>query len=184
MTTLLYGWIEITPAPVSRLQPPIIVNPAIPPKTLAVNGLPAELRYTEVNRSRLLKYLRSKSSLLAERPYFEAIMSTAEKMNIHPLLLFAITGQEQAFVPKDHKQAKRIANNPFNVFHSWKEYNTTIEQSANIAARTILRISKDRPEGKDALTWINREYAEDPNWSKGVRSIMEAMKRYIDTNER
>ncbi|QYR19028.1 hypothetical protein KZ483_13675 [Paenibacillus sp. sptzw28] len=183
-TTLLYGWSELSPAPISRLQPPIVVRPVMPLKTLDLNGLPAELRYSEVNRSRLLEYLRIKSSLLAERPYFEAIMSTAKNMNIHPLLLFAITGQEQAFVPKDHKQAKRIANNPFNVFHSWKEYNTTIEQSANIAARTILRISKDRPEGKDALTWINREYAEDPNWSKGVRSIMEAMKRYIDTSER
>ena len=85
----------------------------------------------------------------------------AKEKDIHPLFLFAITGQEQAFVPRTHKLAKQIANNPFNVYYSWKEYNTTIEQSARIAANTINRLSEDRPYNIDAITWINREYAED-----------------------
>ncbi|MBW7460410.1 hypothetical protein K0U00_40735, partial [Paenibacillus sepulcri] len=156
------------------------IQPARSVEVPASNSLPAELRYTELNESRLKQYLHNKSSLLAEQPYYDAIMSAARENNIHPLLLFAITGQEQAFVPTTHKQAKKIANNPFNVFYSWQDYNTTIEQSTAIAVRTILRISKDRPEKEDAITWINREYAEDPNWSKGVRSIMQAMIRYVE----
>ncbi|GGD63635.1 glucosaminidase domain-containing protein [Paenibacillus nasutitermitis] len=181
-STLVYsgGLLKPAPAidqPVQNAAAPAAVSPV---EVLPANGLPPELRYTKVDENRLKQYLLTKSSLLAEPPYFKAILSTAKEKNIHPLLLFAITGQEQAFVPTTHKQAKEIANNPFNVFHSWKDYNTTIEQSAAIAARTILRISKDRPDGADAITWINREYAEDPNWSKGVRSILTALKRYVE----
>lgn len=145
----------------------------LPPATTAqLNELPRELQYAEVDIERLASYLRERNSLLAETPYMKAILDTAKEFDIHPALLFAITGQEQAFVPRTHKRAQEIANNPFNVFHSWQEFNTTIEQSAAIAARTINRLSKDRPGGTDPIVWINREYAEDPNWSKGVSSIL------------
>jgi hypothetical protein len=49
-------------------------------------------------------------------------------------------------VPKENKQAKKIANNPFNVHHSWQAYNTGIADSAHIASKTILSISRTRPE--------------------------------------
>ncbi|XEC92552.1 hypothetical protein AB6A23_14185 [Paenibacillus tarimensis] len=147
------------------------------------NELPRELQYATVNLPGLRQYLEEKSSLLAETPYFEAIVETAKANNIHPVLLFAITGQEQSFVPKDHRFAGQIANNPFNVFNSWKKYNTTIHDSAEIAARTVLKWSKNRPDGIDAIQWINRKYAEDQNWHKGVRSLFDAMLRYIQLNE-
>jgi hypothetical protein len=109
----------------------------------------------------------------------EPIIAAAEEFGIDPLLMFAITGQEQAFVPRNHERAMEIVNNPFNVFHSWKEYNTTIKQSARIAARTIVSASKDRPDGIDPFTWINIKYAEDKLWAKGVRSIWTSMSKRI-----
>lgn len=155
--------------------------PAIPAR---INELPRELRYAEVDEERLASYLRKRNSLLAETPYLEAILSAAKEFDIHPALLFAITGQEQAFVPVTHKRAHEIANNPFNVFHSWQEFNTTIGQSAAIAARTINRLSKDRPADTDPILWINREYAEDPNWSKGVSSILRDIQSELDADGR
>ncbi|MFC4809541.1 hypothetical protein [Paenibacillus sp. GCM10023250] len=181
-----YGWWALRPAPAKIEQPRTIVRvPAPAPSVVKQkNALPAELRYAEVDRERLVRYLRSKSSLLAEEPYLNAILHAAKEHDIHPLLLFAITGQEQAFVPKSAKDAAKIANNPFNVFYSWKAFNTTIADSARIAGNTINRLSFDRPEGVDAVTWINREYAEDPHWSKGVNSIFSAMLAHITADSK
>lgn len=178
LSTMAYGW-SLTMPSQDGLQPPVALNPVkeLPPQ----DGLPSELRYTVIDEKRLSAYLTERSSVLAEEPYMTAIIETAEKFDIHPLLLFAITGQEQGFVPTTNKQAKTIANNPFNVFHSWKEYNTDIYDSAAIASRTIVRLSKGRPEGYDPIDWINREYAEDPNWSKGVKSIFKALQRVTGT---
>lgn len=173
--TLMYGWSLLKPS-ASKLQPPVTLQtyeklaPAV-----AGNELPEELRYAEVDKGKLVDYLNSKDSLLAEEPYLDAIINAAQTYDIHPLFLFAITGQEQAFVPKSHKQAKKIANNPFNVFYSWKDYNTTIHDSARIASETVLKWSRNRPEGKDPIAWINRKYAEDPNWANSVSKIFASM---------
>lgn len=180
--SVLFGWSLIgdrsgTAMDVHSVQQPV-PHAAVP--SLPLNGLPSELRYKKVNRERLIAYLDSKSSLLAEADYLDAILHTANNFDIHPALMIAITGQEQGFVPKTHRKASEIANNPFNVFHSWKQFNTTIEQSSQIAARTIVRLSKDRPSHIDPFAWINREYAEDPNWSKGVRSIFSAIISELD----
>ncbi|MHA7963311.1 hypothetical protein ACX93W_04125 [Paenibacillus sp. CAU 1782] len=147
-----------------------------------LNELPAEMRYAEVAPEALLSYLTSRNSLLADEPYFNDIMVTAKEFDIHPALLFAITGQEQAFVPRDNKRAREIVNNPFNVFHSWQDYNTTTRESAQIASRTINRLSKDRPNGTEPLVWINRQYAEDPNWSTGVASIFKAIVNHLESH--
>jgi len=116
---------------------------------------------------------------LADEPYFTTIISVADEYNLHPFLLFAITGQEQGFVPRTHKKAEKIANNPFNVFHSWEEYNTTISESSIIAAKTIINLSQERPEDTHPLQWVNRKYAEDPNWWKGVAAIFERMEKEV-----
>lgn len=175
--SLLYGWSLTKPAP-QVLQPPAAVKP-VQPIVMPVDGLPAELRFHNIDESKLKHFLDTKSSILADKPYFDAIVAAAQQFDIHPALLFAITGQEQAFVPKTNKQHLQIANNPFNVFHSWQEFNTTIEQSAEIAARTVFNLSKDRPADTDPFTWINRKYAEDPKWSDGVRSIFTAIIKEI-----
>lgn len=174
----------------SNPQNESILSPAaaylqVPPaavRTAAVNGLPTELRYHPIDRDKLISYLNGKNSILADKDYMNAIMDAAKQFDIHPLLLFAITGQEQGFVPRTHRQANEIANNPFNVFHSWKEFNTTIAESAEIASRTIVRLSKDKPADMDPIQWINREYAEDPNWHKGVRSIFNALLNHTEAS--
>jgi len=153
-------------------QPRAIVEETVPEPVPAPEdepGIPAELRYAEFDREAVKAYLRSRDALLAEEPYFGAIVESAKRHDVHPLLLFAIAGQEQGFVPKTHKFAERIANNPFNVYESWEEYNTDIRDSADIAARTVANLASRRPAGYDPFLWLNTRYAEDPGWADGVR---------------
>lgn len=84
------------------------------------NTLPASLRFKEVNRFKLRGYLEKRDSVLRFEPYFSVIIDTAEDYDLNPLLLFAITGQEQGFVPAGQAGAFEIANNPFNVNHSFR----------------------------------------------------------------
>jgi hypothetical protein len=124
-----------------------------------------------------------RNSLLAEEPYFEVILSTAYEYGIHPLVFFAISGQEQAFVPMNNSNARKIANNPYNIFRSWQHYNTDIKDSTRIAARTILTLSKGCPQGKDPFQWINRKYAEDKKWWVGVRNCYIMLEQALGTEE-
>ncbi|WEK55858.1 MAG: hypothetical protein P0Y55_07380 [Candidatus Cohnella colombiensis] len=129
------------------------------------------LKYTEIDENAIKTYMRGRDALLAEEPYFGAIIESAKMHDVHPLLLFAITGQEQGFVPRTNKNAKEIANNPFNVFHSWQDYNTDIYNSADIAAKLIAKLAAGIPEDQDPFEWMNKTYAEDPLWSDGVRKL-------------
>ncbi|MBU5591921.1 hypothetical protein KQI89_09090 [Clostridium sp. MSJ-4] len=141
--------------------------------------LPEYMRYEKVNKEKLKEFLNKRNSLLCTEPYFSTIFSVAKEFNLNPIVLFAITGQEQNFVPKSDKDAEKIANNPFNVFHSWMEYNTDINDASRIASRTVINLSKNREEDKDPFLWIGRKYAEDPRWGKGVRLIFEELTEYI-----
>lgn len=142
--------------------------------------LPEYMRYKEINKEKLKEFLNKRESLLVEEPYFSTIVSVSEEFNLNPIVLFSITGQEQSFVPKGHKNANKIANNPFNVFHSWMEYNTDINDAARIASRTVINLSQNRPEDKDPFLWIGKEYAEDKNWGKGTRAVFEELIEYIE----
>lgn len=141
------------------------------------SALPDNLLYHPIDTQRLQAYLTTKNSLLAQEPYFSTIIKVSEEFNLNPLLLFAITGQEQAFVPRSHPQAKVMANNPYNVFHSWKQYNTDINDSSRIAARTVINLSKNRPRDTNPFQWINRKYAQDQNWWKGVSRIYQQLEQ-------
>ncbi|HYE81528.1 MAG TPA: hypothetical protein VEG39_05085 [Clostridia bacterium] len=143
------------------------------------DGLHDELKYEEVNVKELKKWLDRKNSMLAEDPYFTAIITVSEKYDIHPLLMFAIVGQEQGFVPRNSEAARKIANNPFNVYGSWEIYNTDIYDSSRLAADTIIKSSRNRPAYMNTIKWINRRYAEDPNWWNGVSMIFAQMKKEI-----
>lgn len=142
--------------------------------------LPEYFTYKNINESKLKEYLKSRNSLLEEEPYFSSIINTGREFDLNPLVLFAIAGHEQGFVPKSNPSATEIANNPFNVFVSWQEYNTDIVDSSQIAARTVINLSKDRPPEVDPFQWINRRYAEDQNWWKGVRSIFDRLDREVN----
>lgn len=152
------------------------VLPSVPPLPSTASqrvdkGMPEEWRYREFAAAPVKTYLESRNSLLQDEPYFGAIVQSARKYDVHPLLLLAITGQEQGFVPRDHASAEQIANNPFNVFHSWQDYNTTIGDSADIAAKLLAKLGNSRPEGAEPFEWLNRTYAEDPNWWRGVSQL-------------
>lgn len=133
--------------------------------------LPDYMKYKDIDEVKLKNFLTLHKSLLVKEPYFSTIMSVAKEFNLNPLVLFAITGQEQDFVPEDTKFASKIANNPFNVFHSWQEYNTDIKDASKIAARTVINLSKDMPKDSDPFLWVGKSYAEDKNWGKGVEAI-------------
>ncbi|WP_446897382.1 hypothetical protein ACSVC9_10180 [Clostridium sp. LBM24168] len=141
------------------------------------SNLPYYIKYRPIRTSKLKAFLIDRNSILIKEPYFSTILNTAREYNLNPLLLFAITGQEQNFVPQSEKYAYKIANNPFNVFHSWQEYNTNINDSSKIAARTIINLSKDMPKNADPFLWIGKRYAEDKNWGYGVRSIFKELEK-------
>jgi len=144
------------------------------------NHLLDYFRYKDIDKNKLKTYLKSRDSLLEEEPYFSSIINTAQEFELNPLILFAIAGHEQGFVPKSNPLSNKIVNNPYNVFYSWKEYNTDIIDSSQIAARTVINLSKDRPDEVDPFQWINRKYAEDKNWWKGVRSIFIRLEREVN----
>lgn len=140
-------------------------------ETRDINELPREFKYKNIEVGKLREWLNRRDSRLADEPYLTAIINAAEEFDINPMLLIAITGQEQGFVPRTHQYADKMANNPFNVYGSWIDYNTDISDSARIAAITIVNLSKNRPDDVDPIQWINRKYAEDENWYKGVSKI-------------
>ncbi|MBC9786651.1 hypothetical protein H1S01_19605 [Heliobacterium chlorum] len=146
---------------------PVVRNSSQKPQ----NELPDILRYHPVNVEALRQWLQQKNSLLADEPYLSTIINISKEYDIHPFLMIAITGQEQAFVPRNVDNARKIANNPFNVYHSWQDYNTDINDSARIAAVTIINLSKDRPVKADPIAWINTRYSEDNRWFIGVEAI-------------
>lgn len=141
------------------------------------SNVPSYFNYKDINKNSLKRYLHNKNSLLGEEPYFSTLITVAENFNLNPLVLFAITGQEQAFVPANNKDAKKIVNNPFNVFHSWQEYNTNLKDAAEIACRTVINLCKDRPNTEEPFHWINRKYAEDPKWGEGVLKIYNELEK-------
>lgn len=142
------------------------------------NELPTDYKYKNINIDNLKRYLDSKNSMLAEEPYMLSIINAAKRYDVNPLLLFAITGQEQNFVPKTDYQAKKIANNPFNVYGSWIKYNTNIEDSASIAAGTVVALTRKRPSSdNNVIKWINLKYSEDSNWYKGVTAFLNQLEQ-------
>lgn len=134
-------------------------------------NFPHYLYYRDLNEENLKSYLASRNSLLEREPYFSQVLDTAKEFDLNPLLLFAIAGHEQAFVPLDHPNSEVMINNPFNVFGSWQKYNTNLKETSEIAARTIFNSLEDLPPFMDPFFWMNQRYAEDPNWWRGIRSI-------------
>jgi hypothetical protein len=138
---------------------------------MMTSHLPDYLKYKRINKEGLKNYLIEKDSLLSKEPYFSTVIECAKEFNLNPILLFSIAGHEQSFVPKDNDAAEKIINNPYNVFESWEKYNTNLTDSSKIASRTVINKLKNRPENEDPFKWINKKYAADKNWWKGVREI-------------
>lgn len=142
------------------------------------------LRYQDISPQKLLGYVLTQGSTFSLAD-METICNAAKRYDVNPALLVAITGQEQAFVPKS-PNASLIRNNPFNVFYSWRVYNTNLADASNIAANTLRhKLSTPPPGGEDAILWINDKhnpwgiYATDPHWAYGVRSFYNAIMAYV-----
>ena len=162
-----------------QIESPVPVEPEIKLE-VPDHSMQPTLQYQEFDQEALRNWLEQRNSLLASEPYFSTIIETAKDFNIHPLLLFSITGQEQNFVPKVHEHAEEIANNPFNLYGSWKIYNTSIEESSQIVSRTLINLGKGCPENEDQIKWINKAYAEDPNWHLGVTYFFNELQAVTD----
>lgn len=145
----------------------------------AAEVLPRELLWTDFDKEKLRSFLKSRNSILASDRYLGPIIDICRKKNVNALLMLAITGQEQSYVPRNTPNAEKIANNPFNVYHSWYEYNTNIEDSTMIACNTIINLSKNRPEAIHPIQWINRKYAGDKRWWIGVSNCFDQIKKYV-----
>ena len=152
-------------------------------ETRTINELPSEFKYKDIDIEKLRVWLNNRDSKLADEPYLTTIIKTAERFDINPLFLISITGQEQGFVPRSNEYAAEIVNNPFNVYGSWLKYNTDISDSTEVAAITIVNLSKNRPSDIDTVKWINRKYAEDENWHKGVTKIFYMLCKELGVNK-
>lgn len=146
--------------------------------------LPKYFDYLEVDEVKLKEYLNKRNSLLTEDRYFYDIIKSAKEFNLNPLILFAITGQEQGFVPRTDRDAEKIANNPFNVFVSWKHYNKDLKDSSEIASRTVINLAKGNENNMNVFKWINRLYADDPHWYKGVEHLFWDMMDFCNIKQK
>lgn len=149
------------------------VVPKLAPVTLnrgqkTERQLPEFMVYKAFDIEKLRKVLIGKRSKLAEPIYFESIIETAKAHDIDPRFLFAIAGQEQGLVDTNGEYALKMANNPFNVYGSWKRYNTNIKDSSEIACNTIVKRIGKWPGKGDPIAWLNKTYAADEKWGKGV----------------
>lgn len=154
-----------------------LIRSGIEPDSTLSDELHPDLKYVEVSKEALQNWLKGQHSMLAEEPFITEILATARRYDVNPLLLIAIAGQEQLYVPLESQNANKMVNNPFNVFGSWQKYNTNIRDSSRLAASLIISAGKNRPAYMDPILWLNRVYAKDPNWWKGVDQIYTKLKQ-------
>ena len=115
--------------------------------------------------------LLHRKGLIGQAEHYNLIIQMAKLNDIDPLLLFAIIGHEQAFVPLDAAYRDKIIYNPYNVYHSWVDYNTDLVDATQIAINTIKLRLRTKPSDTPSFEWLNLTYAEDPNWHLGVKAI-------------
>jgi hypothetical protein len=157
------------------------------------------LKYVPVDAQKALDLINSWGT----RSFFsvqdiQAIIDAAKQFNLNPLLLLAITGQEQDFdsinayggnVSGNLADLKMIEANPFNLYGYWSVYHPGVNpdgsgtpdlaHSAIIAARTVAsHLTVPPPAGMDAILYINSTsnptheiYAQDVNWGYGVKTF-------------
>jgi hypothetical protein len=144
-----------------------------------------ELQFVPVDPQKLYDYVHARGSLFTLQD-MQDLVAAAQRYNVSPVLLLAITGQECSFDPYWIDHAEQRHNNPWDVFHSYTDYNTSFADTANIAANTLAhKLSTPPPPGEDAIQWCNDPrnpwgiYAEDPHWAYGVEDIYNSIMRYL-----
>lgn len=167
--------------------------------TKSGNIVESNLRYIPVSAQKLYDFVQqydvrwygSHSAFSVSD--MQTIIQAGKNYNVNPILLVAITGQEQAFDPLSWGAAQQIRKNPFNVYYSWQwtEMNRpswTLVDTANIAANTVRHKLSTPPEyGDNVFTWLNDPrnpwglYATDRHWSAGVQKFFYAISSYVNS---
>ena len=152
---------------------------------------PKALKFKPVDPSVIITYLNQFDSALANESDVNTIISVAQAHGLNPLLLFAITGQEQDFDDRHNdtpQDVYRIEQNPFNVGGSWQDTDYPLSVSSDIVANFLAeRLSQAPPAGTNAIEWINDTsntngglYASEngqptPGWWEGVNYFFQQL---------
>lgn len=157
----------------SLFAPPLEYRPAKPGPYITQLQLdkPAYLRYQNISLEKLKTYLDRKDSMLLTKDYLDQLMNYSLEKDLNPLLLIAIIGQEQNYVPSQHRFAPRMIENPFNIYGSWETHPVGFTASMKEACYTINTALGTRTLYADPFATINNRYAEDPRWHLGVKVI-------------
>lgn len=132
---------------------------------------PSYLRYQNISLEKLKVYLERKSSMLLTQDYLEQLLNYSYEKDLNPLLLIAIIGQEQNYVPSQHRFAPQMIQNPFNIYGSWETHPVGFTASMKEACYTINSALAGRTLYVDPFVSINSRYAQDPRWYLGVKVI-------------
>ncbi len=153
--------------------PPQEYRPILPGKDAALFPLekPSYLQYQNISIEKLKAYLERKNSMLLTKDYLDQLLDYSYEKDINPLLLIAIIGQEQNYVPSQHRFATQMIENPFNIYGSWETHPVGFTASMKEACYTINSALTNRPLYTDPFATINNRYAQDPRWHVGVKVI-------------
>lgn len=177
---LFFDYFSSIEKPVS-VDPPTFKEAASSENLVNINTSKASVftsyTYEPLDYVTVYDYLKhKKESLLTTENFLSTIDRLAKAYDTDPLLLIAIIGHEQNFVPESHNDAALMINNPYNVFGSWLAYNTSFKDSTTICLNTIETSKSTQPEATDLIEHLNVTYAEDPEWHKGVKTIYKTLK--------
>lgn len=129
----------------------------------------------------------------------KTIIQAGKNYNVNPILLVAITGAEESFVPTKFpihsywaNNVSYIHNNPFNVYYSWawtkdNRPGWRLSDTANIAANTVRHKLSTAPRyGDNVFQWLNDPrnpwglYATDRAWAGHVAEFYQAISNFVN----
>ncbi|AVP55902.1 hypothetical protein C3B72_12450 [Clostridium tetani] len=137
-------------------------------------------KYKDIkNPDKIKNYIKKVSNgHIADEPHFSTVVKVAKDFNLNPFVLLSITGAEQSFATKKFGDYSMVIKNPYNVYGSWQVYHPGLEKSSQIAARTVINLSKEsKVKSKDVFERIGETYVQSPGW----RDWVKICKQYFDT---
>lgn len=147
-----------------------------------------QLTYQPVSAQLLYDYVHQRDSMFSLQN-MDVMIQAAQVYDVSPVLLLAITGQEESFDPVRWPAAREILKNPWNVYYSWQVYHVSFRNAAYVAAATLHRkLMYSPPTGENPIAWINDPnnpdgiYAQDRNWAYGVDDIYHSILAFVQAS--